>query len=83
MARPEEFRRSLEERVRRGRTMIYNDHWDYAADLVEICAKYMEVWSIRSDDAMRIPDVLQEASDYLRGFVDPNEEVEDGQASPE
>ena len=68
-----ELHKAIENRVRYGRTLIYSDQWQYAADLIEICAKHMESWTTRTDDALRIPDVLYETSDYLRGFVDPNE----------
>jgi len=43
--------------------------WSLAADLVRICAIYMSQWTNRSDDASRIPDVLNAAADTLRGVA--------------
>jgi len=41
-------------------------NWNFTADLVHICADYMDGWTNRMDDAMRIPQVLDEASLHLR-----------------
>lgn len=52
------------------RVMLTGDkspgNWNFAADIVTICANYMEGWTNRTDDAMRIPQVLDEASHHLR-----------------
>lgn len=60
-----QFELDLAQRViRTGDTTSGN--WNFAADIVRICANYMAGWTRRCDDAMRIPDVLDEASAHLR-----------------
>jgi hypothetical protein len=40
--------------------------WNLAADLIFIAAVEASRWTHRFDDAMRIPDMLSEAEQYLR-----------------
>lgn len=58
------FHAELIERVR-----MYGDLspgiWRLAADLVKQCANESDRWTRRADDAMRIPQVLDEASSAL------------------
>jgi hypothetical protein len=41
-------------------------NWNFAADIVIICAMYASGWTNRTDDAMRIPDMLDEVGLALR-----------------
>lgn len=41
-------------------------NWNMVADILELVANYTEGWTNRCDDAMRIPEVLWEASMRLR-----------------
>jgi len=40
-------------------------NWNFAADIVRICANHMDGWTKRFEDASRIPDVLGEAASAL------------------
>lgn len=40
-------------------------NWNFAADIVTICAMYAEGWTNRTDDAIRIPSMLDEAGQAL------------------
>ena len=40
----------------------------FAADIITICATFMDGWTHRFNDAQRIPDVLAEYAQLLKSF---------------